>query len=130
MKINALKSDIQWISIKKRRPFLWPFCMFDNFQFIPFIIQFTWKNSFWILLLCVTELLWPKSKRRNSVDEFEDASPHKMAKCMKGPIFITLANESPARNYDSEDSTYDSFHARETGKQVDVRLKCVSILYC
>lgn len=63
------------------------------------------------------------------MDEFNDVSPHKMAKCIKGPIFVTLANESPARHYDSEDSTYDSFHARETGKLVEVRLKCVSILF-
>ncbi|KAG4068677.1 hypothetical protein HA402_002368 [Bradysia odoriphaga] len=60
------------------------------------------------------DLLWTKSKRRNSVDEFADVAPHKMAKCINGPIFVTLANESPARHYDSEDSTYDSFHARET----------------
>lgn len=63
------------------------------------------------------------------MDEFGDVTPHKMAKCIKGPIFVTLANESPARHYDSEDSTYDSFHARETGKLVDVRLKYASPFY-
>ncbi len=52
------------------------------------------------------------------MDEFKDVPPHKMVKWN----FVTLANESPARNYDSEDSTYDSFHARETGKLVDIRL--------
>lgn len=57
------------------------------------------------------------------MDEFADVAPHKIAKCISGPVFVTLANESPARNYDSEDSTYDSFHARETGKRVDVRLR-------
>lgn len=86
------------------------------------------EKKFICFLLCkITDLLWSKSKRRNSVEEFGDVPPHKMAKCIKGPIFVTLAGESPARHYDSEDSTYDSFHARETGKQVEVRLKCVSI---
>lgn len=87
------------------------------------------KNSFCFSSVEFTDLLWSKSKRRNSVDEYADVSPHKMAKCIKGPIFVTLAGESPARHYDSEDSTYDSFHARETGKRVDVRLSYASPFY-
>lgn len=62
------------------------------------------------------------------MDDFGDVSPHKMAKRITGPIFVTLAKESPARHSDSEDSIYDSFHARETGKQVDSRLNASSIL--
>lgn len=84
------------------------------------------KNHFCFSTVGITDLqLWSKSKRRNSVDEYAECTPHKMAKFIKEPIFVTLASESPARHYDTEDSTYDSFHARETGKRADIRLRAL-----
>lgn len=70
---------------------------------------------------CTVESIWPKSKRRNSLDDFEDDPPCKISRAEKEAWFIRLASESPDRSYyDSEDSTYDSFNAHETGTQVDI----------
>ncbi|KAJ6637466.1 hypothetical protein Bhyg_10196, partial [Pseudolycoriella hygida] len=53
------------------------------------------------------------SKRRASTDAFGETSLS-VAKRSKGPLTVALADESPARQYDSDVSIYDSFHTRET----------------
>lgn len=40
-----------------------------------------------------------------------------MSSSTSSSVYITLAKESPPRDYDTDDTTYDSLNEQETGNQ-------------
>ncbi len=73
-----------------------------------------------VIFLCIKPILhlidYQNQHKRKAESSLENDNCSKLRRTLSEPFYIKLQDESPLRSDNIDESSYDSFHDRETGK--------------